>query len=119
MKPDQKQNLKYLELSPEDLAKVNRNRAKRESIQIDEEQLLIAEFGKHYGYEGIRAILNNEIDSDTVVWLLLAGRKLDHMTQFKRAQAAFIGATASKAKKPSNAFKKATEKLLKLAKAEL
>lgn len=110
---------KYLELSPEDLEKVNRNRAKREAVQVDEEQLLIAEFGTLYGYEGIRAILNNEIDSDTVIWLLLAGRKMEHMAQFKRSQAAFIGAAASKAKKPSQAFKKATEKLLKNAKAEI
>lgn len=119
MNPSDKTKLKRLELSPEDLAKVNRNRAKRESIAIDEEQMLIAEFGKHYGYEGIRAILNNEIDADTVVWLLLAARKVDHMTQFKRAQAAFIGAASAKAKKPSQAFKKATEKLLTLAKADL
>lgn len=123
MAKDQPQNQppkpKYLELSPEDLEKVNRNRSKRESTEIDEEQLFIAEFGKHYGYEGIRAILNNEIDSETAVWLLLAGRKLDHMSQFKAAQAAFIGAAASKAKKPSSAFKKATEKFLKLAKADL
>lgn len=110
---------KYLELSPEDLEKVNRNRAQREAVQIDEEQLLIAEFGKHYGFEGVRAILSNEIDSETVLWLLLAGRKVDHLSQFKAAQAAFIGAAASKAKKPSSAFKKATEKLLKLAKADL
>lgn len=110
---------KLLELSPEDLEKVNRNRAKREAVQIDEEQLFIAEFGMLYGYEGIRAILQNEIDSDTAVWLLLAGRKLEHLAQFRRTQAAFIGAAASKAKKPSSAFKKATEKMLKLAKADL
>jgi hypothetical protein len=72
-----------------------------------------------YGYEGIRAILNNEIDSDTAVWLLLAGRKMESLNQYKRTQAAFIGAAASKAKKPSSAFKKSTDKMLKNSKADI
>lgn len=125
MKPDQQQKSqeppkpKYLELSPEDLEKVNRNRAKREAVQIDEEQLFIAEFGMLYGFEGIKAILNNEIDSETAVWLLLAGRKMENLNQYKRTQAAFIGAAAAKAKKPSAAFKKSTDKMLKNSKADI
>jgi hypothetical protein len=117
--PPTQQKPKYLDISPEDLAKVNRNRAKREAIQIDQEQMFIAEFGKHYGFEGVRAILNNEIDADTAAWLLLAARKVDSKTLYQNAQAVFVGTASSKSKKPSQAFKKATDKIIKHAQADL
>lgn len=114
-----KQPLKFLELTPEDLEKVNRSRAKRESTQIDEEQLFIAEFGKHFGWGGVAAILNNEIDSQTAVWLTLAARKIDKRGIFNQAQAVFAGVASSKAKKPSAAFKKVAAKILSEAKADV
>jgi hypothetical protein len=109
----------YLELSPEDLEKVNQARAKHESgVKIDDEQLFIAEFGKHYGFEGIRAILNDEIDGQTATWLLVAARKVDHRRLYDNARATFIGAGSVQSKKPADTFASLTKNLIKEMKAD-
>jgi hypothetical protein len=110
---------KYLELSEEDLAKVSKRRQETESVAIDSEQLFVAEFGKHYGWAGVMAILNNEIDPQTAVWLLQAARKVDARYMYESAQATFIGAGAAQSKKPSQTFKKATKDIVKVSGADL
>lgn len=110
---------KYLELSAEDLAKVNRARAKEDSVKIDSEQLFIAEFGKHYGWGGVQAILNNQIDGETASWLLTGARKMDSRTFVSNARAMLIGAGAAQFKKPSQVFRKATADDVRNMKADL
>lgn len=110
---------KYLELTPDDLEKVNKNRAKHESIRIDSEQMFIAEFGKHYGWGGVQAILSNEIDGETAVWLLQGARKFNYSTLYDNARAAFIGSVTSQSKKPSTQFKRVTRDLIKAMEADV
>lgn len=110
---------KYLELSDEDLQKVSRNRSKKEEAAIDEQQLFIAEFGKHYGWAAVMAILNNEIDIETATWLTLAARKVDARTTYDTAQAVLIGSGSAQSKTPSVTFKKATGDLKRQMKADV
>ena len=110
---------KYLELSAEDLVKVNQSRAQNDSLKIDSEQLFIAEFGKHYGWGGVNAILNNEIDAQTASWLLIGARKIDSRTFCNDAQVVLIGTGAAKSKRPSQVFKKATAEHARNMKADL
>jgi hypothetical protein len=110
---------KYLDIKPEDLKKVNNNRSNREAIVIDDYHLFIAEFGKHYGWGGVRAILDNEIDTDTATWLILAARKIDSRYAFSDARASLIGASSAQSKKPSQVFKKATADLVRDMKADI
>lgn len=109
---------KPLEIKPEDLAKVEKNRRDREAIQIDENQLFIAEFGKHFGWGGVEAILNNEIDMQTAVWLMNGARKVDHRYTLNTAQAVFVGSGSVNSKKPKQAFERATKDLKKATKAD-
>jgi predicted nicotinamide N-methyase len=97
-------NRQYLEIKPEDLAKVARNRLKRENaLKIDPEQLFIAEFGKHYGWAG----------------LLEGARRIDHRTTFVMAKASFIGAGAARSKKPVDTFKKSTKDIVKAMESDI
>ncbi len=88
-------NPKYLEISPQDLEKVNKSRSQAEGLKVDAEQLFIAEFGKHYGWSGVMAILNNEIDSETATWLLQGARKVDAHTDFRNAKSTLLGVGAA------------------------
>ncbi len=110
---------KYLELKPEDLDRITASRSKSDSLKIDDEQLFIAEFGKHYGFGGVQAILNNDIDGETASWLLLAARKVNSRFVYDNARACLIGSASAQAKKPSQVFKKATADLVKDMKAEI
>lgn len=110
---------KYLELSTADLEKVNKSRAKREAVQLDSEQMFIAEFGKHYGWGGVQAILSNQIDGQTAAWLLEGAQRVDYGRIHGTAQAVLIGSSTAQAKKPGAEFAKATRELIKISKADI
>lgn len=121
MQPNQPQPQpkKYLEIKPEHLARVQAAQDKAsDEIKVDNEWLLIAEFGKHYGWQAMQAVLNNEIDLETMTVLILGARKFDYSRQYANAQASFIGSASAQSKKPSKVFKKATEQLIKEMKAD-
>lgn len=109
---------KRLELSAEELAKVNKARAKHETFKIDPEQLVIAEFGKHYGWAGVTAVLNNEISGEQMTWLLEGARRVDKGYLYDQARASLIGSVASQSKKIGDTFKKLTKDILKAMKAD-
>lgn len=100
-------NKQYLDIKPEDLERINRKRSDEEKLKIEPEHLFIAEFGKHYGWGGVSAILNNEITGDTASWLLQAARKVDARYSYDSAKAVLIGSASAQSKKPSQTFKKA------------
>lgn len=65
------------DLTEEEKAKLASVRQASGSVEISVEMMQLAEFGIHFGYEGIRAIVNNEIkDIGMVNELILAARKL-------------------------------------------
>ena len=68
-----------LSLTPEEEIKVKAAKDRYYGVVATEDvnMLTLAEFGIHFGFEGIRAILNNEIQSlDDVHELIYAARKL-------------------------------------------
>lgn len=115
MKPPQSRKL---ELSQDELNKVAVARAKNEATKVDENWLFIAEFGFYFGWDGVRAILNNEITMDVANILLTGARKVWSGHLYDHATASFIGSISSQTKKPSQTFKKATRDMLKQARAD-
>lgn len=103
----------YLDIKPEDLEKISRRRSEDEKLKIEPEHLFIAEFGKHYGWAGVIAILDNEIDGHTASWLLQAARKVDARYSYDRAKSVLIGSASAQSKKPSQTFKKAMSDTVK------
>jgi len=103
-------------ISPEDLAKIQFAGSK--SVTVEIEDLLVAEFAMKFGWEAFRDYDNNLVSPDKFMRLLVASRKLDSLAQYRRAQAAFIGAGSSQSKKPSQTFKTMTSSLMKDAEAD-
>lgn len=116
--PTSQQPKKYLEIKPEDLERVERARRARRPVEVDEEWLAIAEFGKHFGWGAIVSVLNNEIDVATMTMLLAGARKVDLLALHDSAQAALIGVASANSKSPSQTFKSATAPILRQAKAD-
>lgn len=106
---------KYLEINPEDLAKVQATRLRHEEskVEIDREWYFVAAFGKHFGWGGIRAILDNEIDLDTANVLMSAASKIDMGHMYDDARSSFIAFGAVNSKKPSKNFNSLTKDIRK------
>lgn len=111
-------NNKYLELSEEEVAKVKATRArhKAQNPKITPEAMKIAEFGYYYGFEGVRAILSNEITLSQVNTLLLAARKVWASQLLDNMNGQFIANASSRAKKPYNTYEKAIKPIRERAK---
>lgn len=100
------QNPKYLELTPEDLKKVQVSKRRRDSaaVEVDQEWYFVAAFGKHFGWGGVQAIMNNEIDLETANVLMAGAIKVDHKRMYDSARASFMAFGAANSKKPSATF---------------
>ena len=109
------ENSPYLELKPDELKKVQAVRLRHEQTnpKVDQEWYFIAAFGKHFGWGGVQAILNNEIDLGTANMLMAGARKVDYAHMFEDAQTAFIALGSSNSKKPSNTFESLTKGIRK------
>ena len=111
---------KYLEIKPEDQAKLEQIKKRQaQKVRIDEEHLAIAEFGMLYGWDAVLAVLKNEIDAETFLWLLEAGRRVKHKALYDSSRAVLVGTSSANAKRPGTAFKKATKDLIKAMKADV
>lgn len=109
-------NPKPITFTPEELAKAKAAKAKAQELKVEPEYFIMAEFGYYFGYDGIRAIVNNELELAQVNQLSMASRKIWRRQQADIAEAMFIAAASAKAKKPSTAFKKAVSFIRKAAK---
>lgn len=106
-------------ISDEDLAKIQKlTSAEQKAVKVDDEWLILAEFGKHYGWQAYLAAKNNEISTEEMMTLIAAARKLDYLDLYMNARAVFIGAGSVQAKKPSDAFVQLTRDLIKETKAD-
>lgn len=110
----------HLELSAEDLAKVQRNRRLREPrVKVNDTWLFIAEFGYYFGWEGIKALrFDKSFSMDEAEMLLKGARKVWASKVYDSATASFIGSASAQAKKPVQAFKKATSDIIKQTKVD-
>lgn len=109
---------KYLQLKPEHKKWLNERSAKSPEVLVDQEWLAIAEFGKHYGWAAVMAVLNNEIDGETMAVLLAAGRKVDASRLYDASRASLIGTLSGNSKEPAESFRKATELIVKQMRAD-
>jgi hypothetical protein len=114
----EKKPLKPLGLTDEELkqAAAAKQRYEGQQIPVDPEWYFIAKFGKHYGWDGIMAILNNEINMETATMLYVAAEKVEAGGMLANAQASFIGAAAANGKNPSKSFRTMTAHLRRASK---
>jgi hypothetical protein len=110
------QNPKVLSLTPEEAAKVQRARSKAEATSIDEEWLFISEFGYYYGWEGVKTILNNEIDLNTAATLLIGAKKVWYSKLVDSAVATYTANAAAQSKKPKQVMANGLKGFMKEAK---
>lgn len=97
------------DFTPEQLAKLKAIKAKsgaRASAFYRDNELLLAEFGKYYGWQAVRDVLSDRVTYETFIALLNAGRALRIRERIETTQdmAAAIGVTFSK--KPEQALRK-------------
>ena len=117
LQPQQaKAQFKRLEIPAEDLERVRRARERAEGAKIDDEWRIVSEFGYYYGYAGIRAILDDEIDIDTVNYLLIGARKTWYSQVIDNGVANHVAVASVKQKNPASAMRKGMANFMKEAK---
>ena len=97
------------DFTPEQLAKLKAIKAKsgaRASAFYRDNEMLLAEFGRYYGWQAVRDVLSDRVTYETFIALLNAGRALRLRERIESTQdmAAAIGATFGK--KPEQALRK-------------
>ena len=110
------QGQKKLQFSPEEVARLKaRSIDAGQKSSLPDENLMVAEFGIMYGWGAIEAVLEDKIDTRTMLWLLEAGKQVISINRYNDTQARFIAHAASQSKEPSKTFKSLTEKMKKEA----
>lgn len=97
------------DFTPEQLAKLKAIKAKSgagASAFYRDNELLLAEFGKYYGWQAVCDVLADRVTYETFIALLNAGRTMRLRERIESTQdmAAAIGATFGK--KPEQALRK-------------
>lgn len=98
--------MSQLQLTPEEQAKVERLKANQEATSVSPEWMFVARFGYFYGYEGIKAIMDNQIDFEIAQTLLRGAEKMEARGVVDTANAVYIANIASRSKKGSQLLKK-------------
>lgn len=83
-----------------------------ENTGLTEENMVVCELGMLYGFEAVLAVLNDEIDTNTMNYLLLGGRKLRARENYDNTVATARG-VASAMSKDKKALNSATEEYRK------
>lgn len=118
-KPQSKsQNLLDL-VSKEEMEKIEAHKAEvNGGFPVDDHWMIIAEFTRIYGWQSYLDFKDDKIQTDEMMTLIAANRKLEYLDQYRASLAAFIGAGSAQTKKPSSIFKKLTNPFIKKAKAD-
>ena len=94
-----------LKLTPEQAKIVAAKKARHENkLKVDPEWFFIAEFGSFYGWEGVKTILNNEVDIDTANMLLLGARKVRAQHIIEDAVASQVAFSSAQSRTPKKTF---------------
>ena len=83
-----------------------------ENTGLTEENMMVCEMGMLYGFQAVLAVLNDEIDTNTMNYLLLGGRKLRARENYDNTVATARG-VASAMSKDKKALNSATEEYRK------
>lgn len=115
---DQKSRQEALNsLSSEDLEKIKAHQASTDgAMPVDREWMLAAEFAMTFGWGAYKDFKSDNIRLDEMLTLIEAARKLKAIADYENTTASFIGSVSARAKKPLNAFKKATKDMVKKTK---
>lgn len=107
------------DISPESIANIEKLKGLQENtIKVDEEWLILAEFAKHYGWQAYKDARDDKVKTDEMMTLIMAARKLDYISLYNSARASFIGAGSANSKKPSDTFNSLTRNIITEAKAD-
>lgn len=104
-----------LEIRPEDLKRVQQARERAESVKVDDEWKMVAEFGYYFGYTGISAILNDDIDLEVAQKLLAGARKVHFSHVVDASIATQVAVASTKSKHPSSVMQKGLKNFIKEA----
>lgn len=108
----------YLKLKPEHEEWLkNRIDAEEAEIEIDPEHLYIAQLGRMYGYQAVKDVLNNKMDSKTMAYLVGGGKKVRSRELYETAEIIMLAVMCAFSKNPAESFEKVTENLKKNMKA--
>lgn len=102
------------DFTPEQLAKLKAIKAKSgagASAFYRDNEMLLAEFGRYYGWQAVRDVLADRVAYETFIAMLNAGRalRLRERIEYTQDTAAAIGATLGK--KPEQALRKYLKQL--------
>ena len=120
-KKNQKPKKKILnlleELTPDELEKINQPSTRGASL-VDQEWLLLAEFGLKFGWQAYLDAKEDLIGGAEMLTLIEASRRLEARELYDIATASFIGAISAQSKKPSQTFKSLTKDIINQTKAD-
>lgn len=95
------------DISEEDLEKIRSYREQgKNQYPVDEEWMLLAEFGRAFGWQAYKDARDDLIDADEMMTLIQANRKLEYHHLYDTAQVSFAAAISAASKKPFATFKK-------------
>lgn len=100
-----------LQLTKEEIARFKARELKISNLT--DENVLVAEFGRLYGYQAIKAVLDDEISRETMNWLIESGRKIVAKENYNLAGAVFTAVASANAKDPLRAFNSNTKEYKK------
>ena len=103
------------EFTPEQLAKLEATREaeskSKASAFFRDDELLLAEFGKYYGWQAVRDVMANKVSYETFIALLNAGRSLAIRDRILRVNDMYIAVGATQAKKGDKVLKQYVKQL--------
>lgn len=109
--------MKQLKLTPEQAEKVAAKKARHRKATIDPEWYFVAEFGSYFGWQGVMAILKDEIDIDAANLLLLGARKVRYNHLIDDALSTQVAvSSANSGKGATKVFNKGMASFMKEAK---
>lgn len=108
----------HLKLTAEELARVERVKAKSQSTRVNSEWAFVGRFGRYFGWSGVKAIMNNEIDIETASMVLKGAEAAYASDVVDLANASYIANIASRSKKGSQIMKKGLDSYIKNSKVD-
>lgn len=109
-------------ISDEELAKVKAHQASTQgAYPVDQEWLLLAEFGMKFGWQAYLDAKNDATDEEgnlivtgaEMLTLIEASRKIEWAAIFNDARTSLIGAGSAQSRKPSQTFRSLTKDIVK------
>lgn len=95
-------NPKPLELTPEQLERIRLRKERDEGVKVSPEWRLVAEFGYYFGWSGVEAVMNNDIDIGVFNNLLAGARKVWYGRVLDLSAMTYTSVGATKTKKPKS-----------------